>query len=368
MKKNSKVAKVPVTAKPKAAVKEQTVTKARSIGVASAYTGKRPSPYWRSLAPSRKGSSVRLEGCDYVGSFAIPAGAGAQDNDLPVGAQDSTTFPRLSAIAAVFEEYAFNKCDFVMVGIAPSTFPGAMTGAPDYGDQGSGLTAAQIRNREGQETIKFWETCTVRMDPGKATRPWFSPTDTSPSSDSYLGHFHLYTDAGTANTPVCDLFVCYDVEFAQGVASGDPDLFSIWDHCRRIVGFSVDSKRRMQEIVRGEIAAAAAREGLHPIAPPWWKVRSDSVGVTEEGTEKVILTRLDRQAGQIVGHVDCQDNASSLPRAVAVTELPLRRDSAALNIEVRRDLQCGTGAVHPTDCWCSVCRVTVSSRDVPGKV
>jgi len=180
--------------------------------------------YQRSAAPTKPGACVRYVGCDYVG--AISAASGAQDNVYGISAASGTSFPRLSAIAAVYELYSFSKLRFIMAGKAASTVAGDMTGVMQYSvDQSTGFTAAQIRNEEDQVTCKFWESREVIADPKRASRPWFltGVGHSDESQDGYLGSFHLFTDAASA-IPVVDLFVEYDVEFAQGEASGAPEL------------------------------------------------------------------------------------------------------------------------------------------------
>jgi len=183
----------------------------------------RPNTYIRSRTPTRPGASARFEGCDFVG--AVQATTVATDNVYEIEAQSSTTFPRLSAIAAVYELYRFNSFKATLIGIAPSTLGGAMTGVFVY-DAGAStiMTSTQVRNEEGQVTRKFWENVEIHGNAQRATRPWFNIATQDNFVDYIQAQFHLFTDLISAATNVVELFMSYDVEFAQGQASGAPEL------------------------------------------------------------------------------------------------------------------------------------------------
>lgn len=185
---------------------------------------RRPSVFMRSDKPKRKGASVRIIGCDYVGPVSSVMGTAA-DNVFVIQASLATTFPRLSAIADVFELYNFNKLSFHCVGIPGFDQPGAYTQSIDYESAGSAFTATQIRNQEGQVTEKFPNNSVVEANCDRAVAPWF--TTDGVGSTAPFGDYHLLTDATTTAIPAVDLFVCYDCEFAQGQAVGTPELRAI---------------------------------------------------------------------------------------------------------------------------------------------
>lgn len=212
---------------------------------------------FKTAAPTRKGASARVVGIDYVGPYATNAVANTYgDYVFEVYPNNSTLFTRLGTIALAYELFAFNKCRLRAVGVAASTLPGSMTVAPDMYPNGSGFTAAGIRNQEGQVTKKFWETAACDYDCSRATRPWFlvDPSGTASDTDSKLGDFHLGLDGtATPSTVVCDLFVEYDIEFAQCVAADGVSLLARSPLAHRI--------RKFQH---GKEAIAASLRALLP--------------------------------------------------------------------------------------------------------
>lgn len=219
-----------------------------------------PKMGFKTAAPTRKGASARIVGCDYVGPFASSATANLfQDSVFEIYPGNSAMFNRLGAISLVYELYAFNKCRMIAVGVAASTLPGSMTLAPDCYPNGLAQSAAAIRNQEDQKTTKFWETCISDYPCGRATRPWFlvDPSETASDEDSKLGDFHLGIDGtATAATVVCDVFVEYDVEFAQCV-SGDGVSLEL---------LNSPLVRRVQEFRHGKEAVMASLQCLLPAA------------------------------------------------------------------------------------------------------
>jgi hypothetical protein len=177
----------------------------------------------RSLAPVRPGGEVRFTGCDYIGS--VSAGTTAADNIYSLNPLVAATYPRLQAIATIFGKYAYNRLRFYVIGKAASTQPGDMTSVTVYEEGGSNaLTEAQVKNRYGQTTSKFWENHQHMVDPKKATVPWF-PMDAFDASSSIgvFGWYHFFTEAVAAAIPVADIFVEYDIEFCEARAVGDTD-------------------------------------------------------------------------------------------------------------------------------------------------
>lgn len=173
---------------------------------------------FRTAAPITKGASVRLTGCDYVGT--ISAQVAAFDNVYEVTPKNATLFPRLSAITPAFELYKFLKIKPVMVGVSASTIPGAMSLSPDLYPDGSSFTIAEARNEEGSQQCKFWETKAMDFPCVRGTRQWFLTDNAgiAVDNDAKLGDLHLVTDAVGSAIPVCDLYIEYDIEFAQGQA------------------------------------------------------------------------------------------------------------------------------------------------------
>jgi len=137
---------------------------------------------------------------------------------------NATTFPRLAAISAVFEQFAFNRLSFKMVGDAAATQAGSYTGVVVYNHSDAGMTGAQIRNEEKSVTRKFWDDGETAADTKRAQIPWFSTIGGEGGVSTTFGDFHLFTEGTASAVPVVNLFVCYDVEFCQGQASGSPDL------------------------------------------------------------------------------------------------------------------------------------------------
>lgn len=191
--------------------------------VALAFTGKQPSVFMKSGVPKRPGASIRLSGCDYIGP--VTGNTTETDVSLQLTPSSSETFPRLSAIATIFEKYNFDKLRFVIVGVAASTTAGAMTAAPSYASsEESSATAALLRNREGQRTTRLWETNVVSYDCRRAGKPWFSCAVAETASDAIFGWYYYAIDALAAVSTVGDLFVEYEVEFAEGRSSSDVAL------------------------------------------------------------------------------------------------------------------------------------------------
>jgi len=214
------------------APKRQRVSKDRALprgamgSAPVAYGVVRPDVKFRSASPSRRGSEMRVIGCDYLGSVSTSATT-AQDNTYQVAPYELSTFPRLTDIAAVFGKYAFNRLRFYVVGKAASTLAGDMTSAFAYDglDGGTALTESQIKNRSGQVTSKFWENHVMEIDCSRATVPWFiSPQVESGSTDTNtFGWYHIFTEATSSGAAaVADVFVEYDVEFCEAKASSDP--------------------------------------------------------------------------------------------------------------------------------------------------
>jgi len=179
----------------------------------------------RSAAPTKPGAEVRFVGCDYIGS--VSAQTTATDNPYSLQPIHAATYPRLSAIASIFGKYSYNKLKFYVIGKAASTLPGDMTSVTVYEDGGFGsLTEAQVKNRFGQTTSKFWENHLHTVDPKKATVPWYIMNSYDSGADgavAIFGFYHFFTEAVTAVMPVADLFVEYDVEFCEAQAIGDTD-------------------------------------------------------------------------------------------------------------------------------------------------
>ncbi len=179
---------------------------------------------FRTAAPVTKGASARYTGCDFLGTISSGASGVANDNVYLVTPKNSTTFPRLSSVAAAFELYKFLKVRAIAVGKQASTIAGSHTLAPDLYPDGDAFTAAEVRNEEQQQTKKFWETCVMDFPCARGTRTWFLTDNagTADPPDAKLGELHYYTDAtGVTQVVVADLFIEYDVEFAQAqIASG----------------------------------------------------------------------------------------------------------------------------------------------------
>lgn len=187
----------------------------------------RATPYFGTKAPTRKGATARYVGCDYIGVLT----ASTSVNDIfksAVSPGNTTLFPRLSAMAPIFQKYAFNKLRAYIVGDASSTQGGAITAVPCYESSGtpSSLTVAQARNREQQETRKFWEDFTMDFDCGKATVPWFIAAGAAGASGvvAYFGELHIVADLVATAVAVGQLYIEYDVEFAEAVVAGDPEI------------------------------------------------------------------------------------------------------------------------------------------------
>jgi len=177
----------------------------------------------------RKGSACRFQGCDYLGVLT----SSTTTPDIfhqPIYPGSSTVFPRLLSLALIFGKYNFNRLRFSVVGDAPSTLGGAITLTPVYESNGtsSPMSIVDARNREQQETRKFWEDFAMDFDCGKATVPWFIlPGEGSGTSDpfvNYYGEIHVVADTTAVATPVGQLFVEYDVEFCEAIAIGDAAL------------------------------------------------------------------------------------------------------------------------------------------------
>jgi hypothetical protein len=176
----------------------------------------------RSSAPIKPGGEVRIVGCDYVGS--ISGQIAATDNPFSLQPSAVATFPRLNAIASIFGKYAYNKLKFYVIGKAASTLAGDMTSVTVYEAGGSAvLTEAQVKNRFGQTTSKFWENHLHTVDPKKATVMWYIMDSADTLADQVFGYYHFFTEALAAVTPVADVFVEYDVEFCEARAVGDTD-------------------------------------------------------------------------------------------------------------------------------------------------
>jgi hypothetical protein len=184
----------------------------------------RPIAKFGTMAPSKPGSEFRVVGCDYVGSVSSSATLGV-DNSFPINPLSAVTFPRLSAISTVFGKYSFNKIRFIVVGKAAATVAGDMTSVISYGSLAFALTEAQIKNRVGQVTSKFWENHYMDGDPRKSTVPWFIMSVTESQVDIF-GIYHLFTEttgAVVGIVPVADIFVEYDIEYCEALAIGDLD-------------------------------------------------------------------------------------------------------------------------------------------------
>ncbi len=185
----------------------------------------RPAVLIRSAPPTKPGSEFRVLGCDYIGSVSSSATLGV-DHPYDSTPLNATTFPRLSSIALVFGKYSYNKLRFIVIGKSAATVAGDMTSVFSYGDSGAALTESQVKNRVGQVTSKFWENHMAEADPKKATVPWYINYDSALETQTF-GYYHLFTETTGAvigAVPVADIFIEYDIEFCEAIASGDGDV------------------------------------------------------------------------------------------------------------------------------------------------
>lgn len=176
-----------------------------------------PTVVFKTAAPVTKGASARIVGCDYVGAFN--SAIAADDQVIEITPKNAVAFPRLSAIATAFELYKFLKCRVTMVGLAGATTTGSMSLAPDLYPDGTDFTVAEARNEEGAAICKFWETKSMDFPCVRGTRQWFLTDNAgiATDNDAKLGDVHFSTDALGVQT-VADLYIEYDIEFAQGQA------------------------------------------------------------------------------------------------------------------------------------------------------
>jgi hypothetical protein len=182
-----------------------------------------PTPKIMSDKPTRPGAQVRYIGCDYIGSINTITTA-ALDNVYTIFPDNTTCFPRLSAMGSVFGKYIFNKLSFHVIGKAASTQSGTMTSVPVYEGYATGanpLTVLQARNRESQVTSKFWENHVMTYDCKKQPVTWFEQA--GGQDTAVAGYFHFITEQTAAVIAAADLFVCYDIEFCESKAASDAD-------------------------------------------------------------------------------------------------------------------------------------------------
>jgi hypothetical protein len=187
-----------------------------------------PKVGFKSAAPVTKGASARITGCDYVGALSSTGGA-FSDQAFRVTPLNNGLFTRLWAMATVFELYKFLKIRPILVGKAASSQAGSMTLAPDLYPDSDAFTAAEMRNEEGQSTTKTWEVCAMDYPCARGTRVWFltDNANTANATDSDLGELHVGCDSlGAGAVVFADLFIEYDIEFAQAQVSGGVSLLS----------------------------------------------------------------------------------------------------------------------------------------------
>jgi hypothetical protein len=181
----------------------------------------KPEVSFRSMAPITRGAEVRFVGCDYIGSVSTSSSA-ASDNVYDIIPGDTTTFPRLSNLAAIFAKYRFLGLRFFIVAKAPSTFAGDMTSCMVYEGTNSGsLSEVEVKNRVGSVTGKFWENHLFETDCGKQSLLWLENFN-SADNTRVFGYYHLFTEIGASAIPVADIFVEYDVELCDASSTSGP--------------------------------------------------------------------------------------------------------------------------------------------------
>jgi hypothetical protein len=195
-----------------------------------ALSEKQPRVGFRTAVPTDPGASARYVGCDYMGTYTSSAVASTySDMIFEISAAESNTFPRLSAIADAFELYKFKRLRFIAIGKQASTIPGAMSLAPDLYPDGDVFTVNEARNEEGAVLGKYWETIVCEFPCKRGTRVWFLTDNlgTASPEDAILGDLHFGVEGTvTPSQPIADIFVEYDVEFAQAQSATGVSLIN----------------------------------------------------------------------------------------------------------------------------------------------
>lgn len=195
----------------------------------------RPAVRQQFMAPSKKGSEARVVGIDFVATLS----SSTTQNLLALyilNPKDSTSFPRLSAIAGVWCRYFFRKLRFHIFGISAATQKGYTVMASFVNDdlaQDPAITnEAQLLNLENVAVGRPWSYSIHEVNLGAQGLEWYT-CDGSASTPA--GEYVGKALAGAATTAVAgdiqyQVYVEYDVEFAVRSAVGtltEPNGFSV---------------------------------------------------------------------------------------------------------------------------------------------
>jgi len=207
-------------------------SRARSAPTAFGYKNSSRQTYFRSKKPTLKGATVAFSGCDYVG--AENSATTLQDFYFAVTPINGA-FTKLSTIAPVFAMYRFTKLRVIVEGKTPSTVPGLIAVSGEYDANGTlaAWTQAQVRNQEGVKACKFWEDMVYDYDTRKNSYNWYhheiGASEPAGLTTEIQGDIHCVADGisatfYTAGYPLVDIWVEYEIEFAESIASGAPQV------------------------------------------------------------------------------------------------------------------------------------------------
>lgn len=181
-----------------------------------------PRPRFESAIPVTPGASARYVGCDYIGNDSSSNSASSTGGLYAMAAFVAASFPRLSAIADVFLRYRFRRLRYFLIGKSASTQAGTGSWASFVIDATTTSittnTEAIIKNAEGALVLKGWESGVHEVDVNAAGPKWYNcDGDSTPYN---LGTFCHYLPQTTAAGDLSwDVYVEYDVEFAEAVAA-----------------------------------------------------------------------------------------------------------------------------------------------------
>lgn len=194
------------------------------LSAPAAVAGRMPKIGLRSTA-STKSDAFRVSGCEIVGKAASQTSF-KQVLELPINPRNPLLFPRLSAIAAAFEQYSIAKLQFHYVPQSSSARDGSMLHYIDYDPADpAAVRDVDILANKTKDSVALWQPSTLTADVRDIHRNRQSFFCQSPYGDSvdlstaevrqdFAGVYRMYMDgAADANKSCGYLFVEYIFDF-----------------------------------------------------------------------------------------------------------------------------------------------------------
>lgn len=193
------------------------------LAAPAAVAGRMPKIFIKGIAGGNA-DSFRVAGCEVVTKVASQTQF-LQILELAINPRNAALFPRLSAIAAAFEQYSIAKLSFHYVPQSSSARDGSMIHYVEYDPADPAeVTDVDILSNKTKDAVALWQPSTLSCDIRDIHRNRQSFFCQSPIGDSnaltsaevrqdYAGIYRMYMDgAADANKSCGFLFVDYIVD------------------------------------------------------------------------------------------------------------------------------------------------------------